>query len=92
MIASVFKIPFAEMDAWTSDTFFTRLAQAEFVSGVPLNPVDPSIPTDKNGKPLRRLKKDLTSAQQIAVERKNDPNNQPGAGKTKVRPSIKSRL
>lgn len=92
MIASVFKVPFLEMDSWDSDTFFTRLAQAEFVSGVPLNPVDPSAPVGKDGKPLRKLKQSLTGAQQLAVERKNDPTNRQGAGSTKVRPSVKSSI
>ena len=70
MIASVFKIPFTEMDTWDSDTFFTRLAQAEFVSGVPLNPVDPSVPVDKKGRPMKKLKKQLTTAQALAIDKK----------------------
>jgi hypothetical protein len=73
MIASVFKIPFETMDNWDSNTFFTRLAQAEFVSGVPLNPIDPNSPVNKQGQPMRKLKKQLTPAQMIATERKYGP-------------------
>jgi hypothetical protein len=70
-IAAVFKIPFEKMDDWDSDTFLTRLAQAELMSGVPLNPVDPTatqlgVPTGK----LARPKKPLTNIQQMAVDRK----------------------
>jgi len=69
MIASVFKVPFETMDQWDSDRFFTRLAQAEFISGVPLNPIDPAVPLDKKGRP-KKQKKAFTDAQKIAIERK----------------------
>ena len=78
-IASVFKIPIEVMDGWDSETLLTRLAQAEFVSGVPLNPMDPKSVKDSKSK-LQRKKKQLTDAQQIALERRNDPafNRRPG--------------
>lgn len=71
-ISSVFKIPFGDMNAWDSDTFLQRLAQAEFVSGVPLNPVDPSAPVSKELRQSRK-KKPLNNTQQMAVERKYGP-------------------
>lgn len=78
-IASVFKVPFEKMDEWNSDMFLCRLAQAEFIAGVPLNPVDPAVSkpnalVDKGKRP----KKPLTTAQQIAFERRNNDrlNNQ----------------
>jgi hypothetical protein len=68
-IAAVFKIPFEKMDEWDSDTFLTRIAQAEFMSGVPLNPVDPMA--IKSGKSkIKQGKKPLTNAQQIAIDRR----------------------
>lgn len=78
MIASVFKIPFDIMDTWDAKTFLTRLSQAEFIAGVPLNPVDPSVPQDKKNS-KGRPKKSLTQAQQMAVERhQNDRSNVKG--------------
>lgn len=69
MIASVFKISFEEMNAWDANTFLTRLSQAEFISGVPLNPVDPTAPKDKKGN--TRRKKPLTPAQQKVMEKRS---------------------
>src|SRR5665213_2707645 len=70
-IAAVFKIPFEKMDEWDSDTFLTRLAQAELMSGVPLNPVDPTATQSGSSKgKLARPKKSLTNAQQMAVDKK----------------------
>jgi hypothetical protein len=65
-IASVFKIPFEDMNDWDADTLLTRLAQAEFVSGVPLNPVDPK--TKKTNKKAPRPSK-LTETQRKVMER-----------------------
>lgn len=84
-IASVFKIPFEKMDEWDTETFLTRLAQAEFVSGVPLNPVDPTTTAkgaSGNKMETRRPKKPLTEVQQIALERHNDRSNIKGSRKT----------
>ena len=69
-IASVLRISFKEMDEWDGETFLTRLAQAEFIAGVPLNPLDPNAPQDAKGKKVR--KKSLTNAQQIALERRHE--------------------
>lgn len=82
-IASVFKIPFEKMNDWDSDTFLCRLAQAEFVSGVPLNPVDTTAaPVGSSGSKNTKLKKPLTNAQQIAIDRKNnDRPNTKSSGK-----------
>ncbi len=71
-IASVFKIPFEVMDGWSAETLLVRLAQAEFVSGVPLNPVDPKTAKSAKGG-NKRPKKPLTDAQQAVIERRNDP-------------------
>lgn len=91
LIASVFKVPFETMDTWDGDTFLTRIAQAEFIAGVPLNPVDPNAKKQGNKK---RPKKPLTNAQQMAIDRKNENArpNQSSSGQTGQRPSIKSRL
>jgi hypothetical protein len=67
-VASVFKIPFEVIDTWDSETLLTRVAQAEFVSGVPLNPTNPNTSPEAAKKP----KKELTKTQQIAVDRKNE--------------------
>jgi hypothetical protein len=70
-IASVFKIPFEAMDGWDSETFLCRLAQAEFVSGVPLNPVDPTAPQHGlSGGKGKKPKRQLTPAQQKVVDKK----------------------
>lgn len=68
-IASVFKTPFAEMDTWDSETLLRRLAQAEFFTGVTLNPTNPDAPT---GKLTKKPKKSLTPAQEKAVERRQE--------------------
>lgn len=82
-IASVLRVPFEIMETWDGDTFLTRLAQAEFVSGVPLNPLDPTAPAAPNQKKVG--KRPLSPAQQIAVERKNDIRNKSGPRKAGIR-------
>lgn len=70
-IASVFKVPFEKMDEWDSDTFLTRLAQAELVSGSTLNPMDPQASKSRNSKvDAKRPKKPLTPTQQKVVDNK----------------------
>src|SRR5271168_4813840 len=86
LIASVFKIPFSDMDTWTSDIFFTRLAQAEFVSGVPLNPVDPTVPVDAKGKPVRKAKKPIRGSEKESFSYVRDNNNTKSPGPTKGGP------
>lgn len=72
LIASVLRVPFEIMESWDSETFLTRLAQAEFIAGVPLNPVDPNAAKNKKGA-ARRQKKPLTKIQQMAVDRRYGP-------------------
>lgn len=85
LIASVLRVPFETMETWTSDTFLTRLAQAELIAGVPLNPVDPAtLPNNQTNDKKQRPKRPLTNAQQIAIERKkNDIPNFKSKGKTR---------
>jgi len=71
-IASVFKIPFGDMDDWDANTLLTRLAQAEFVSGVPLNPVDPKAAKTAKGRPAARLSK-LTDTHRKILEKRGTP-------------------
>jgi hypothetical protein len=71
-IASVFKIPFGDMDDWDANTLLTRLAQAEFVSGVPLNPVDPKASKSrghKKGAPASKM----TDAQRKILDKRGTP-------------------
>jgi len=89
LVASVLRVPFEVMDTWDAETFFTRVAQAEFIAGVPLNPVDPStVVPDKVGS--KRTKKPFTPAQEIAIKRvKDDRAHASRAGQTGRRPSGK---
>lgn len=84
-IAAVFKLPFAEMDKWDAETFLTRLAQAEFVSGAPLNPVDPQAQPAQ--KAPARPKKPLTDGQKIALERRQNDRPNPKGTATSPRRS-----
>ena len=60
LVAWAFGYKFEEIDEWDSNTFFNRLAQAEYVFGKPFEPEDPSAPpppVDKQGsRKLRRMK------------------------------------
>lgn len=71
-ISSVFKIPFEKMEEWDAETFLLRVAQAEFIAGVPLNPVDPKTiksPKMGQGNKANPNKKQLTTTQQMALDR-----------------------
>jgi hypothetical protein len=41
LVSAIFKYRFEEIDDWDADKFMSRLAQAEFVMGRPLEPSDP---------------------------------------------------
>ena len=78
LVAGLFHYSFEEIDTWDADTFFQRVAQAEFLAGRPIDPEDPAIaiaeaeakkdPT-KRRPPPRRQKKPLTQAQQMVADR-----------------------
>lgn len=44
VIASSFRYSFEEIESWPPDLFFERVAQAELLTGVPLEPADPDQP------------------------------------------------
>ena len=44
VVASVFHYSFEEIDEWPSELFFERVAQAELLTGSPLEPSDPKAP------------------------------------------------
>lgn len=72
LIASVLRIPFEDMEKWDAETFLTRLAQAELISGSPFNPVDPEA-TDSGKASANQKgktpKKPLTHANKRAIEK-----------------------
>jgi hypothetical protein len=41
VLASTFRYTFEEIEKWPPDLFFERVAQAELLTGVPLEPADP---------------------------------------------------
>jgi hypothetical protein len=81
LIASVLRVPFEVMDTWDAETFFTRVAQAEFIAGVPLNPVDPTAVASPQRDKVKPPKKAFTPAQQTAIERVKDDRNNPRSTK-----------
>lgn len=44
IVAATFRYTFEEIDGWSPDVFFERVAQAERLTGVPLEPMDPDKP------------------------------------------------
>jgi hypothetical protein len=42
VLASTFRYSFEEIDGWPPEIFFERVAQAEMLTGVPLEPADPN--------------------------------------------------
>lgn len=77
LVAGVFRYTFEEIDSWDADTFFDRVAKAEFLAGKRLDPEDPQViaaaaETAKapgHPKPGPRQKKPLTQAQQLVLDR-----------------------
>ena len=77
LVAGLFHYSFEDIDTWDADTFFMRVAQAEFLAGRPLDPEDPAAaaaeaeaakdPTKRRAP--RRQKKELTRAQQMVLDR-----------------------
>ncbi len=47
-LSSLFHYRFEDMDSWDEDTFFERVAQAEFVLGRPLEPTDPNTKQERS--------------------------------------------
>lgn len=68
VVAGTFRMPFEQLDEMDPDTFFMRLAQAEFINGSPLDPANPEEEKDPKKK-QPRPKRALTMAQQMAKER-----------------------
>lgn len=60
-----------EIEAWDADTFFERLAMAEFIAGKRLETSDPEAKPDPTKKP-KRPKKALTGSQALALDRVRD--------------------
>jgi hypothetical protein len=74
ILASLFHYTFEEIDTWDAETFFERVAKAEFVVNKPIEPQDPTPVVDKNKgaapKAPPRPKRQLTPAQEMVMERK----------------------
>lgn len=80
VVAWAFRYPFEEIDHWEASVFFERLAQAEYILGKPLDPVNPDAPQDpqeKTARPMNSNQKDQLRRKQ-AVERRR------GAGVSKT--------
>jgi hypothetical protein len=72
IIASIFGYKFEEIDTWDEATFLTRLVQAEFVAGKPLNMTSSdaeAIPEQVTPINTKKPKKELTMAQQMVLDR-----------------------
>lgn len=76
LVAGIFRYTFEEIDTWDADTFFDRVAKAEFLAGKKLEPEDPAViaaslkaAKDPNRKPPPRPKKQMTDGQKLAWER-----------------------
>ena len=71
VIASIFRYSFEEIDRWDPETFFERLAQAEYITGRKIEPVDPN--KKKKTKPgeekPQRHSKPLSDAQRMVLDR-----------------------
>lgn len=48
VIASTFRYTFEEIENWSPELFFERVAQAELLTGVPLEPADPEAKQPEN--------------------------------------------
>lgn len=57
MISALFRYSFEEIDSWDSETFMERVAQAEFVSGRPLEPSNPQESPEQPGPKKREPRK-----------------------------------
>lgn len=68
LIVAMFRIPFSEVEGWDADTFLRRLAQAEFIAGKPLDPINPAATPNAPSKP----RKQLTSRQALSLKRKHE--------------------
>jgi hypothetical protein len=75
VVASIFHYSFEEIDRWDPETFFERLAQAEYITGRKIEPVDPNAKKKKTRpgeeKPERRSKP-LSDAQRMVLDRVNE--------------------
>lgn len=47
IVAWAFGYKFEELDEWDANTFFNRLAQAEYIFGKPFDPQDPNAPVEE---------------------------------------------
>ena len=70
VLSGTFRYTFEEIDAWPPELFFERLAQAEMLTGVPVNPSDPNVKQDKKSATQPRNRKPLNEAQRKVFERK----------------------
>lgn len=71
IIAATLNYKPEEIDNWDPNTFFLRLAQTEIASGMTFDPVNPKAPKSTNES---IPKKNLSSAQQKAVDRTRERN------------------
>jgi hypothetical protein len=68
LVSHIFNYSFEDIDKWDSDIFMRRLAMAEFITGKPLDPVNPE---DKDKKAANKLPKirPLTPGQAAVIDR-----------------------
>jgi hypothetical protein len=75
LVAGIFRYTFEDIATWDADTFFDRVAKAEFLSGKQLEPADPNAKPEVStnpgipGQPPPRKRKELTPGQKISLER-----------------------
>ncbi|MGD0042089.1 MAG: hypothetical protein ABSE84_17080 [Isosphaeraceae bacterium] len=76
LVAGIFRYTFEEIDTWDVDTFFDRVAKAEFIAGKAIEPEDPVAAAkaaadakDPTKPKPRRQKRPMTEAQKVAWER-----------------------
>lgn len=71
VIAGVFRYTFEEIDEWDSETFFSRLAKAELISGEDLGPKPVAKEEPSQTKPIPKVpKRPLTPTQARVLERR----------------------
>ncbi len=79
LVAGLFRYTFEEIDTWDADTFFDRVAKAEFLAGRPIDPIDPEeaareaqAARTSQARPPQVPKKPLTDAQKLVLQRRNE--------------------
>lgn len=85
ILAALFHYSFEEIDTWDAATFFERVAQAEIVSGKPLDVAGPEKPKTQKGKPDPAGSR-VEVEQQVSVRRNGPPPASSGEGTSNKRP------